>query len=300
MQHSETIELTPHAMTFIIGQKQLIDRLLMPLGINYTEFCILFLLLESGSPLLVEQISDYLIIGRRTVLSSLGRLEDEILIYKEDAKVDNRKMVTTLSHAGRCFIRNAVEEVNSGNSKLLHESLPTDELSGIMTSNMGYALDKLRGHTVSSINLNHLESQELGVNHFIYWKALIRKWSDCTHRTIGLSLAEYRMLASLSSDGEQTQGRLCRQLLLKKSKVSLYKAQLISRGLMVEAPKGSDFRENLLSITPDGRRLAENCSRPLSSIWQDAHYGLDRTEILTVEAWYARMYLNLIRINDDQ
>lgn len=297
MHHVESITLNSHLMTFIVGQKRLIDSVLRPIGINYTEFCVLFALLETSKPALTESLADYLILKPRTVLSALATLESKGLIFKQDAGEDNRKMLVSLASKGRAFTNETAEKVNAQNAKTLHDSLPAEDLRIVMLPRIKYAVDEFRGHSANAFLTHDPANPGLGVEHFIFWRVLLERWTEAVHQVAGLSLGEYRLLSLLLETNEMGQSAICRRLMMQKSKVSDYKTKLIKEKLIKENRGKVDARESLLCITAKGRRIARQCGDVLTKIWKDGHASLSDEEMLTVEAWYARMYGNLVKAN---
>lgn len=295
MRQAEPVTLTSRSMTFIVGQKRLIDSILTSSGLNYTEFCILLALLETQEAALVENLADFLILKPRTVISSLASLEEKGLIRKQDAGEGGRKMYIFLSENGRTRIEKTVREVNRQNAETLHGSLPTDELQRVMLPRIKYAVDKLRGHSSDAFPTRHCANSDLGIDHFILWRALITQWTEEVHAIAGISLGEYRLLSLLLETGETNQSSACQRLMMQKSKVSDHKARLLKIALIEEAQAADDAREVLLHITKKGERTARRCESALKTTWENGHSGLSEEETLIVEAWYARMYGNLVK-----
>lgn len=71
----------------------------------------------------------------------------------------------------------------------------------------------------------------------------------------GLSIPEWRLIAVVAEAGPITQAELGERTRMDKVTVSRAAIALVGRGLMARAPKASDKRSHLLSLTGEGEGL---------------------------------------------
>jgi len=84
--------------------------------------------------------------------------------------------------------------------------------------------------------------------------------SDEFHReveAVGLSVTEWRVLASLSGGARETIGALSRLTLTKQPTLSKIVQRMERQGLVVRSDTTSDKRQTLVALTAQGQRVAD-------------------------------------------
>jgi DNA-binding MarR family transcriptional regulator len=84
------------------------------------------------------------------------------------------------------------------------------------------------------------------------------------HACTDLSLAQYRVLATVAAGGERAT-QLAERLALAKPTVTAVVDGLVARGLLRRDEVASDRRAARLTITPEGRRALAAAERTLAS-----------------------------------
>ena len=95
------------------------------------------------------------------------------------------------------------------------------------------------------------------------WLAVVRAYNLCeavmTSRlaTIGLRVGEHEVLATIATTPGITQQALAARCFVAKSGVSMLLTQMEARGWVRRESDGADARIRRLTLTPDGRAVAE-------------------------------------------
>lgn len=95
------------------------------------------------------------------------------------------------------------------------------------------------------------------------WLTVARAYQDCDRAmtrklaVVGLSVPQYDLLMSLMRKDGQTQQELASRLLVVKSNVSSLLSRAERDGLIERQENPEDGRAKLVTLTPEGRRLAK-------------------------------------------
>jgi len=106
-----------------------------------------------------------------------------------------------------------------------------------------------------------------GISGYPAWLSVARTSQLC-HRQLSavleplaLEVAHYEVLVNVARDEGLSQQVLARRLLVAKSNVSALLTVLERRALIVRSKDLTDARLRLISLTPEGRELAEEAMR---------------------------------------
>lgn len=112
---------------------------------------------------------------------------------------------------------------------------------------------------------------------------------------VGLSIAMWRVLAALSSTGEQRHTDLARLTSIEVSTLSRIVTRLVRMGLVARAPSKTSGREVAVALTQRGRDLV-NRLIPFGLQYEAiASSGLSEHEITTLRGLLRRIYANLVQ-----
>jgi len=100
----------------------------------------------------------------------------------------------------------------------------------------------------------------------------------------GLKTNEWRVIAVLAAEGEQSQQALADRTRMDKVAVSRAAQALAARGLVRRRPDREDARSLLLSLTPAGRRLHARLAPEALRLERALIEGLDPAEVERLEA----------------
>lgn len=108
-----------------------------------------------------------------------------------------------------------------------------------------------------------------------------------------LSLAEWRVLAALSNNGEQRQIDLVTMTSIDASTMSRLVTRLVRKGLVTRARSKTSNREVVVGLSPKGRALVESLIPIAKGLERTASTGLPARELAVVKRALRRMYQNL-------
>lgn len=301
MAEREAVFFTLQLTTVIIEHHKMIARLLKTqFGITYNEFSVLCLLLEGNKPLEAKVITDFLMLKKRTMRSILDELEDRSLIAKSTASADKRMMLISLTDRGGGLAKTA-------NALIVHEvhevfwyGLPPREFTETLFVMIGPAIEDLRGHPIDEIERNKSGSPTINVGFFLFWRLLIEYWEQAAQKRAGLGLSAARVLAIVGHfDGFSPQD-IADRLLIERSGVSLYKKELMQAGLVTEEENEHDGRGRLLHCTKAGYRMAKRLDGEFLEVTHRVHRLVSDTQAVVLNAWFMRMYANLMIFKSHQ
>jgi DNA-binding MarR family transcriptional regulator len=110
----------------------------------------------------------------------------------------------------------------------------------------------------------------------------------------GLSIAMWRVLAALSSNGAQRHTDLAGLTSIEVSTLSRIVTRLVRMGLVVRAPSKTSGREIAVALSDRGRRLVDRLI-PLGRRYEEiASAGLSKQENAVLRRVLRHMYRNLI------
>lgn len=286
-----------HRMMTVITEHYRLTSALMRSDFNltYSGLSTLTTLLEYTEAVPTPWLCDYLMLERKTVWNVLLKLEDRGLIAKEASPIDGRTMLLSLTPEGRVVSERANEALAAFARERFLASLQEEEFFEFMRDSSRESCDILRGHFMPTLAATPNQSHFFGSSHLLLWRTLISRWKEALRDNHGPSLSAFRLLDLLDQEREAQPSGLADTLRLPRSNASLYFRQLIQGGLIRETPSCSDGRCKTVALTKRGTQEADRLRKIVQSITQEAHRPLSQDGQLVVEAWYARMYVNLLK-----
>jgi DNA-binding MarR family transcriptional regulator len=95
---------------------------------------------------------------------------------------------------------------------------------------------------------------------------------------LALTAAEFSVLALLRENGEANQKALCSALNVPPPNMVVIVDRLVTRGIVLRTPSATDKRVSLLTLSPHGRKLAEDGAAVAHAIERQATPGLTDAE----------------------
>lgn len=283
-------------MTVITEHYRLTSALMRSdFNLTYSGLSTLTTLLEYTEAVPTPWLCDYLMLERKTVWNVLLKLEDRGLIAKEASPIDGRTMLLSLTPEGRVVSERANEALAAFARERFLASLQDEEFFEFMRDSSRESCDILRGHSMPTLAATPNQSHFFGSSHLLLWRTLISRWKEALRDNHGPSLSAFRLLDLLDQEREAKPSGLADTLRLPRSNASLYFRQLIQGGLIRETPSYSDGRYKTVALTKRGTQETDRLRKIVQSITQEAHRPLSQDGQLVVEAWYARMYINLLK-----
>lgn len=109
----------------------------------------------------------------------------------------------------------------------------------------------------------------------------------------GITLPMWRVMAALLDEGEQRLGDLSRITAIELSTLSRITASMDRAGLVNRRRSGEDARAVLITLSKDGRRMAEAIV-PKALQWESAAIaGMSEDEVKTLKGLLQRIYGNV-------
>ncbi len=110
-----------------------------------------------------------------------------------------------------------------------------------------------------------------------------------------LTIAMWRVLAALSTNGEQRQIDLAEMTSIDASTLSRLVTRLVRQGLVTRSRSKVSNREVTVELSEKGRALVERLIPEARRLEDDAIDGLSEKELAAVKRALRRMYENLTR-----
>lgn len=286
----------------ILEQQRLLSRALkLWYGLTVSEYCLLSALGATERPVRVKTLADFLMLKRGTVLDMLTVLETRRLIEKHSDVDDHRVMQVDLTTEGGRIAIAAPRRLYALQERTFWRDLPEHDLSEVIFCNVHRGVDALRGKPVPQIRAG-VAREEVPVELLLCGSAMIDAWESAVRQGSGLAFSEYRILAVLEESGAMASTAISDRLRIEQSNVSVYKRRLIALGFVREVHEDHDGRRVLLQCTKEGAKLVRRLANAVGRVTCLTHEHLPDVEIMTVNAWYARMYRNLVstRIQDEE
>jgi len=123
--------------------------------------------------------------------------------------------------------------------------------------------------------------------------ALVERFERETLKRHHLSIATWRVLAALSSNGEQRQIDLAQMTSIDVSTLSRLVTRTVRMGLVTRTRSKSSSREVLVSLSPKGRKVADRLIPMAMKLQKNAVIGLPESELQITRRVLRRMYQNL-------
>ncbi|MCA1908666.1 MAG: MarR family transcriptional regulator [Magnetospirillum sp.] len=109
----------------------------------------------------------------------------------------------------------------------------------------------------------------------------------------GITLPMWRVMSALLDEGEQRLGDLSRITAIELSTLSRITASMDRAGLVNRRRSGEDARAVLITLSKDGRRMAEAIV-PKALQWESAAIaGMSEDEVRTLKGLLQRIYGNV-------
>jgi len=125
--------------------------------------------------------------------------------------------------------------------------------------------------------------------------ALVTRFAQDTLAKHGLSIAMWRVLAALSTNGEQRQIDLAEMTSIDASTLSRLVARLVRGGSVTRKRSKTNNREVVVQLTARGRALVERLIPIAEHLEQAAIAEISPKDLSTLKQCLRRMYRNLAR-----
>lgn len=294
MKRTQTISASSHLMTLTIEHKRIFARLLRKsFSLSYKEFSALLALAQASKKLSMYTLADFLILDHAATSIILIELEERDLVVKTEPDENSSKTLFTASEQGMSLTEEAVIQLDTLLKKTLWTALPVDDFQQIMQNDVKSSVDVLRGYPMDIHPTCISGTACLTIDFLIFWRILVERWASVVKRQTSLSLSEYRILGLLADLGPSTLQKVCDCLVMPRSRVSVYKKNLIERNLLKKENNPEDGRSIILALTPQGEQLVAQMKKSIIKIVDTTRAEESQDNVLVVKAWYAQMYDNL-------
>jgi DNA-binding MarR family transcriptional regulator len=125
--------------------------------------------------------------------------------------------------------------------------------------------------------------------------ALVTRFTQDALSKHRLSIAMWRVLAALSTNGEQRQIDLSEMTSIDASTLSRLVARLMRIGMVTRSRSSTSSREVVVQLTTRGRTLVERLIPIAEGLEQIATAGVSSKDLATVKGGLRLMYKNLAR-----
>jgi DNA-binding MarR family transcriptional regulator len=123
--------------------------------------------------------------------------------------------------------------------------------------------------------------------------ALVESFTTDALTPNGLSIAMWRVLAALSSNGEQRQVDLVIMTSIDASTLSRLVSRLVRDGLVTRSRSEKSSREVVVALSPKGRALVQRLIPIARTLERTASAGLPAKDLAVTKRALGRMYDNL-------
>ena len=265
--------------------------------LSYNEFTTLLLLDSVSGEVGLHDLASYEILAWKTILTILTHLEGKGLVVKHADERDHRRSTVTTSEYGRSLMQDTLPFIDAVFDEVFCKGLPEEDLARYMnTANMRALLDGIRGHAMRLDSVSD-GRRHYSAEHFVFWRALITRWTSIVHEKTGLIFNEFGILTLLDGKGRLDTSDVVKALMIERSEVSVRKTRLVAAGLLTETVNPDDERKTILDITTKGRRVVHKANAALDGFMMGIGAVCDEATAAVINAWHHRMYLN-IRVNE--
>jgi DNA-binding MarR family transcriptional regulator len=123
--------------------------------------------------------------------------------------------------------------------------------------------------------------------------ALVESFTANALTSNGLTIADWRVLAALSNNGEQRQVDLVTMTSIDASTMSRLVSRLVRNGLVTRSRSAKSNREVVVELSPKGRDLVQRLIPIARKLEQTASAGLPAKDLAVAKRALGRMYANL-------
>lgn len=295
MRGREVIYFNQKFITVVIEHERCCRRFLRKrFGLSYSSFSLMNALAEKNSPTSVEQLQEYLLLSRKTVLALLLVLEDAGLVYKDHASEDGRMMAVSLSEKGKACYRDISRGLEEYLSCIFWKELPKKEFLKVMLRDIESGVDILRGRPVERFRNEAADLLDILSGEVLtFWRVMPDRWADTVSEESSLTLNEYRILALLEEVGTLSAYEIADALLISKSNVSTCQERMIKANYLQKSANPFDKRSVLLSTTAQGRKLVRNLTDVLTEFTRSIFLLVPEGDVPLYNAWFFRAYSNM-------
>ncbi len=288
------VTFTPQMVTVFVEHEAQIARVLKrDCDLTVTEFCIIRELYLSGGPVDGFNFADFLMLRRNSISMALSSLEDKGYITKSSSKTDRRKSRITVTEKGIDLTIKATRAIyEAQESSFWNDLTPDEERSGNLVASL--VLSSLRGKRQDDAAPLDKTHTPITPEFIVFCKAVPQMWIKTVKDSAGLSLSEFRILATMVSlKGSAYAIDLSRMLLLDRSTISASKDKLVEKGLIGESQDERDRRNSELRILPRGRQLFNDLNRKLQDVTNQMYSLCVPDYAEAINQWHLRMYKNM-------
>lgn len=260
-------------------------------GLTYSQFAVMKILASSEEGQRADDLAHAAGLKTSSLWLLLLELEDRGLVAKENKESDRRVMRCSLSAEGKKVIEACNSDVLETLVGRYWIALPDREFFEYARPTIDDNLARLKGEDGRSTDPSCSQSDVLTVSFLLLMRMLIDRWTGVC-RSHQLTLAEARILARLA-DGEARPSDVSEDLFMTKSLVTRLKAQLKERGLIRENRNPANGQSVLLTLTPAGEHAVRDVLTELDQVTRKALVFDRGAAMTTLNAWHARIYLNM-------
>ena len=291
--NQETIGFSLHLSTFYsINVRTVSEWCHDAADLTYNEFSLLYSLVKTEDEIGCEDLADFLMLERSSVMKILIALEDRGYVVKKSDPSDARLMLVSISPLKSDCVRTLVKQANEWLLRCFGPNPFESELpQASVIESMLDSLDALRGFAVPSVGQSPVpESLQIDSQFLVFNRGILEKWDALTREKVGLSLTEYRMLVALDQQKGFGVVDLSAKLSTSKSTVSLCKQRLVGLKLVKERKSTGDGRSIALEITKKGRQHVNDAKPSLDELTRAVHLIGTDDAVVSMQAWHSIMY----------
>lgn len=291
---AERIEFSPHLASFYSEMIRLSSQVCRDRhALTLSEYELLMALMESNGPLLISELSDFLVLQVGTVWQMTSSLAKRGLIEGRSSKEDGRCQLCSLTEEGNRLASRCCEDLHGYLNSICQRLLPDSEFFGCINSSIASSLDVLRGHEAACSD-KMVREVRFKAEFTILSRVLTERWRLCVADACGLSLTQFRMLHVLDEAQAVRVQDLADSLFIPRSQASTCKNVLISGGFAQQQSNPEDARSVIVSRTSKGSALVNQILPLLNEITVASHNPSPEEGVVVLRAWHARMYCNLV------
>lgn len=290
---AERIEFSPHLVSLYAEIVRLSSQVCRDRhALTLSEYELLAALRKSIGPLLIGELSDFLVLQVGTIWQMTSSLAKRGLVEGRSSKEDGRYQLCSLTKEGELLASRCCEDLYGYLNSIYMRLLPDSEFFEYMNRSITSSLDVLRGHE-AACSAKMVREVRFKVEFTIMIRVLMEKWRSCVANACGLSLTQFRMLHVLDEAQAARVQDLADSLFIPRSLASTCKNALISSGYAWQQSNPDDARSVIVLRTSKGSALVNQILPLLNEITAASHNPGSDEGVAVLRAWLARMYCNL-------
>lgn len=288
-------------MTVVVENRRLLDyELRQQDGLNFTQYCLLGIIVTSSKPVEFSDLIPYFNIQPNSVSKALAILEERGLLLKSSSRSDKRLMELTATKKGKALYRQAQHYLVAYMKRTFWRNIENKEIKALLTNKPVLHIENAQYDSMPDVQENRTalhdsapNSTVIPISFLLNINYLVQQWISMSLQQ-ELSLIEYRIMAAIDENKIGLKpSELSVLLHVKKNGVSIACCNLEKRGLLKEVADPEDRRCKAIVNSRAGTTIVRKLTAQMAAATQGFYGPVSDSVIKVFNAWHFRMYCEL-------